>query len=658
MASNISTIPREVLERIAFELVMTEQRGRPAELVGLLLACRDLNKKLSYKFCPALYARIHKSMFDTAAPHRRFGSKAIRPSNLTSQLRANCFMLQRIRQGDVYSPHVLDDFWLAYVLIMENDGKNRVQLDRAGLGVVVNKFVRSRLWEDAENGWPREKPINALALWLLWCTTTRESVEHEHPAERAELVRLLLPYVVMAFKYPSFHAPDNHLFLPLPEEWQRDDLVSVRTIHGSYPLYREPDETRHTFALYGSDVDVGTPSLTAAAKLIYFSRREVHQLDVPADLPVNRAQANRIGYARQTQADLIEVNTHKGAKFLSPSDWDWAEKLSDEDYMYEADGVWKADLRSPSAQWDCDWERVRYCWDPWSQPFLKGSTYTFGCLDGLFQGRMLVPADNDYFNLLPTMNYPQDFSEMSPFMTTWPVFMRLREHHCINPAVPLLPGGPADDLADDGIQNAWMPAVHCRESDGKVICRDGGDNISEYETYASGRLSSHSADTCTFCIRRREADEQATRERYEARISSVRIEEVEDEEDFPRHEDYEEDFARAWSLPSSSDESDDEEDTLDGSCSGIQDIIITGETDPDHGAAWGRFTFLGRVRPWDGLIALVRIPHGPQAENGHARWVFRGYLHYGQVLVGSWRGAATDPSSIPWEGPFVASRRT
>ncbi len=23
--------------------------------------------------------------------------------------------------------------------------------------------------------------------------------------------------------------------------------------------------------------------------------------------------------------------------------------------------------------------------------------------------------------------------------------------------------------------------------------------------------------------------------------------------------------------------------------------------------AWGRFTFLGRVRPWDGLLALVRV---------------------------------------------------
>jgi|SRR6266404_2578164 len=31
------------------------------------------------------------------------------------------------------------------------------------------------------------------------------------------------------------------------------------------------------------------------------------------------------------------------------------------------------------------------------------------------------------------------------------------------------------------------------------------------------------------------------------------------------------------------------------------------QTDPYHGMAWGRFTFLGRVRSWDGLLALVRV---------------------------------------------------
>lgn len=192
-------------------------------------------------------------------------------------------------------------------------------------------------------------------------------------------------------QYPSFHAPDNHFFLPLPEEWERENLFSVQTVHGYYPLYRKTGETKLSFTHYGSTIDVCSPSLTAAAKLLYFSRREVLRLDVPDRLPLNRAHANQLGIAGgQTQADLIEVNTHKGAQFLPPSDWDWKAKLTLEEFRYESDGEWKKDLKAPSVQWDNDYERIRYCWDPWSQPILKGSTYTFGCLDGLFQGRMLV----------------------------------------------------------------------------------------------------------------------------------------------------------------------------------------------------------------------------------------------------------------------------
>lgn len=218
MTPHICSIPREILELIALEIVLLEGSGRPADLVSLFSTCSDLYNKLSFNSCPALYARLYKGMFDTGAALRRLGPKAVRSSNLASQFRVNCSMLRRIRQGDVYSPYLLQDFWLAFLLITENDGKNRVQLEEAGLGPVVNAFVRTRLWEDAENGWPRESIINALALWLLWCMTSQgasdptlclvfyaqllfsESVEREHPNERTELVRLVLPYVVMAFK--------------------------------------------------------------------------------------------------------------------------------------------------------------------------------------------------------------------------------------------------------------------------------------------------------------------------------------------------------------------------------------------------------------------------------------------------------------------------
>jgi hypothetical protein len=96
-------------------------------------------------------------------------------------------------------------------------------------------------------------------------------------------------------------------------------------------------------------------------------------------------------------------------------------------------------------------------------------------------------------------------------------------------------------------------------------------------------------------------------------------------ETLPRHSDYEDDFAEAGLGQASY--GDDEEDTYDTSCTGIRDIIFTGavrhffvycllppahrclfrQTDPYHSMAWGRFTFLGRVRSWDGLLALVRV---------------------------------------------------
>ena len=44
-------------------------------------------------------------------------------------------------------------------------------------------------------------------------------------------------------------------------------------------------------------------------------------------------------------------------------------------------------------------------------------------------------------------------------MSTWPMFINLREHHCISPELPVPYGGEDEDPLDDGIRNAWFPAV-------------------------------------------------------------------------------------------------------------------------------------------------------------------------------------------------------
>lgn len=50
----------------------------------------------------------------------------------------------------------------------------------------------------------------------------------------------------------------------------------------------------------------------------------------------------------------------------------------------------------------------------------------------------------------------EDFTEQRLFLNAAPLYMRLREYHCIDPEEPL-PIGGADDGFDDGISNAWMP---------------------------------------------------------------------------------------------------------------------------------------------------------------------------------------------------------
>jgi len=165
----------------------------------------------------------------------------------------------------------------------------------------------------------------------------------------------------------------------------------LETAHGYYPLYRDASETKTVLTHFGHRIDICPPPLPAAAKLLYFSRRESLPLEVPAGVPRDREHANQLGITRgQTQADLIEVNSHKGAKVVPPTHWDWKDALKPEELELEEQGTWTLDLKAASAQWDNDWERLTNCWDPWSQPELKGVVYTPGMMDGLWQGRILV----------------------------------------------------------------------------------------------------------------------------------------------------------------------------------------------------------------------------------------------------------------------------
>ncbi|KAF9478896.1 hypothetical protein BDN70DRAFT_932997 [Pholiota conissans] len=88
-------------------------------------------------------------------------------------------------------------------------------------------------------------------------------------------------------------------------------------------------------------------------------------------------------------------------------------------------------------------------------------------------------------------------------------------------------------------------------------------------------------------------------------------------------------------------------------CTHAADTLFTGHT-PACGLAWGqRYTTYGRLRPWDGLVGLVRVGRNPV--NFIFIFIF-GYVVGGGTFVGEWRVAASDPMRPAWGGAFVMSR--
>ena len=141
-------------------------------------------------------------------------------------------------------------------------------------------------------------------------------------------------------------------------------------------------------------------------------------------------------------------------------------------------------------------------------------------------------------------------------------------------------------------------------------------------------------------------------------------------------------------IPSTRREFDRARITTSAPCAGIQDIALSGQTPPQH-ALWctgGQgYTFYGRIRPWDGLIGIMRVGAvgrrvglgmgvdgngagaGVGGEEGEGEgeeggllmdttFIF-GYLVGDTTFVGEWRVAGADPLKPAWSGPIVLSRR-
>jgi hypothetical protein len=218
------SIPQEVLENIAFYAVASNPVGPPRELAPLLVVNRRLRAALSN---PHLHSRIFACKFDTAALVRRLGPGATTPRKLADELRRRCVQLARLRArvgctlseltemttttsggdggGDGGTSDNNDNdnrkkkkkkkgsdgggdgmteegmralhemLWTAYVMMLENDGKNERQLrEYAHLDDWLRAFwfaedgaSFARL-EIGDNSWPPYNDLADVTIWLFW----------------------------------------------------------------------------------------------------------------------------------------------------------------------------------------------------------------------------------------------------------------------------------------------------------------------------------------------------------------------------------------------------------------------------------------------------------------------------------------------------------
>lgn len=183
---SLDTIPGEILEHIAFLSGTQDFLGPPSSLPVLLSLNRSTNSALSSTSNPHLYARIFASKFDLAAPLRRLGPSALTVTALASELRSRCSVLKRIRntvdclmRRPPLLPNELetldDTLWVAYFMMLENDGKNARQLrDYARIDNWLGKYwfhpdgASSAYMALETSRWPINDNRAALAMWLFW----------------------------------------------------------------------------------------------------------------------------------------------------------------------------------------------------------------------------------------------------------------------------------------------------------------------------------------------------------------------------------------------------------------------------------------------------------------------------------------------------------
>lgn len=207
----------------------------PTSLFSLQLVCKHLYSLLSLHSNPRLYARVFHSKFDTSAISRRFGKSALTSTNLANELRRRCSLLKRMRNcvvsASLHTPDahaaelteseesMTEMLWLAYLMMLENDGLNYEQLCWGQIHSFLALHHATEMLDSAvQAGYPSDAVHKSLALHLVYLLTDPEQLALEPRGEAVERLFVLRPFVFAAHKFDAYLAPWTLRNLPIKEK--------------------------------------------------------------------------------------------------------------------------------------------------------------------------------------------------------------------------------------------------------------------------------------------------------------------------------------------------------------------------------------------------------------------------------------------------------
>ncbi|KAF9255649.1 hypothetical protein L218DRAFT_1033105 [Marasmius fiardii PR-910] len=636
-------LPIEVLDNIAFHFACPKVQGLPEDLTPFLLVSRRIYHNLSHS--PALHARIFKFKFSHSATSRRTSTP--QSKEYAWQLKSLTQILSLVRcrsaalldmmltfcEQDPDEPSVTELLFSLWIMCLDDNGCNRLQMEWAGAYEWVNAFVHTQMYAEADHGWPLQGARNSCALWVMWHLTTKARLLAEPPSTQQQLVNIVLPFDRMVA-----HTPVPH------------PLLMGNTLYTCHPI---------EFGVSNS------------AKLLYFSHRELSPFSILPHLPLTQedqfiTEAQRDGEELSSlelqrliaaevslmQEDIKELNASLlGGGFVTNSSFgkgggtaltvgpsivvDSNGRIIEVD---ESDCSMRKGLHSQLVNW----------------PMVPSQ---------LHLEEMLWPQGPQPEDGRPVHPRPEDFTENRLGLTKVPVYMRLTEHVCYapNPVIPCGGRSEANNASkrefDQGLRNGYFPngMRHRKSPDGEGIIfsvlppTTSSSSVPQEYYYQTlkpklgdytnkpkeGKF--HDVGSCPGCRAAEEA-------RQKARLSAV-VEEDDNCADDTHNNMEEDDFSKE-TVPLH-----DLHKVLD--CDGIQDIVITGETDNRHSQAWNHFTFHGRIRHHDGMVGILRCPR----RAGVGSIFFYGTIIGGQNFVGNWRVANVDVGTPTWEGAFSLGKK-